>query len=162
MKEGGRFLWLAAGLLVGFVAANWFTPPNRLVEAGDSLNSDFYISTGEVQIANGLPMDGVWILDYRSGKLLATVIDRNTGKILGWAEVDLVSEFGIQPRQNVHFMMTTGTISRGQSALYLTETTTGKLGVYSMGPRPGVAGGVAIRRHDLVFFRNQNQKQEGN
>jgi hypothetical protein len=97
--------------------------------------------------------DGVWLLDYRSGKLLGTVIDRNNGKIVGWAEVDLVSEFGIPPRQNVHFLMTTGNITQGQAALYVAEATTGKFGVYSMGPRPDNQPGVSIRRHDMVMFR---------
>jgi hypothetical protein len=36
--------------------------------------------------------------------------------------------------------------------LYLAETTTGKFGVYTMGP--GANGsGIAIRRHDLSNFR---------
>src|SRR5947208_6596410 len=39
------------------------------------------------------PTDGVWLLDYRTGKLLGTVIDRTTGKILGWAEGDMLTEF---------------------------------------------------------------------
>jgi hypothetical protein len=49
--------------------------------------------------------------------------------------------------------MTTGNIAQGQAALYIAETTTGKLGVYSMGPRPDNSPGVVIRRHDLVPFR---------
>ncbi|GIW82568.1 MAG: hypothetical protein KatS3mg105_4375 [Gemmatales bacterium] len=81
------------------------------------------------------------------------MIDRNIGKIVGWAEVDLVNEFKLQPRQNVHFLMTTGQIARGQAALYLAETTTGKFGVYTMGPRDDGKPGVIIRRHDLVLFR---------
>ena len=32
------------------------------------------------------PTDGVWLLDYRSGKLMGTVIDRSAGKIVGWGE----------------------------------------------------------------------------
>ena len=75
------------------------------------------------------------------------------GKILGWAEVDLVTEFGIPPRQNVHFLMTTGHISQGQSALYVAETSTGKFGVYTMAPRNDNQPGVVIKRHDLVLFR---------
>jgi len=106
-----------------------------------------------------VPTDGVWILDYQSGKLLGTVINRNIGKIMGWAEVDLVTEFGVQPNQDVHFMMTTGTIANGQAALYVTETTTGKLGVYTMGMLPGRLSGIAIRRHDMVFFRNPKLKK---
>jgi len=99
------------------------------------------------------PTDGVWLLDYRTGKLLGTVIDRAQGKIVGWAETDLVNEFGIPPRQNVHFLMTTGNIAQGQAALYVAETTTGKFGVYTMGPRVDGLPGVSIRRHDLVPFR---------
>ena len=77
----------------------------------------------------------------------------NVGKIVGWAEVDLVTEFGIPPRTNCHFLMTAGQITAGQAALYVAETTTGKFGVYTMGPRPDSKAGVVIRRHDLVLFR---------
>ena len=48
-------------------------------------------------------------------------------------------------------MMTTGYIMQRQSALYLAETTTGKFGVYTMGPGQN-GGGIAIRRHDLSSF----------
>src|SRR5208283_4358592 len=108
---------------------------------------------GPVAIQPKSQTDGVWLLDYRSGKLLATVIDRNLGKIISWAEVDLVNEFGIQPKQNVHFLMTTGTITQGQAAVYLAETTTGRIGVYTMGARPDGRAGIAVRRHDLTTFR---------
>ena len=40
--------------------------------------------------------------------------------------------------------------TQGQSALYLAETTTGQLGVYTMGPG---GSGVVIRRHDNTKFR---------
>jgi hypothetical protein len=111
--------------------------------------------TGPASVFPGISTDGLWLLDYKTGKLLGTLIDRQSGKIASWAEVDLVSEFGIQPKQNVHFMMTTGTVAPGQSALYVTEMTTRKLGVYTMGPRPDRQPGIAIRRHDLVVFRQQ-------
>jgi len=107
------------------------------------------------------PTDGVWLLDYRAGKLLGTVIDRSNGKIVGWAEVDLTNEFNLQPKQNVHFLMTTGTITHGQAALYLAETASGKLGVYTMGQRPDNRPGVAIRRHDMVLFRQAAGGKEG-
>jgi hypothetical protein len=67
--------------------------------------------------------------------------------------MDLVTEFGLPPRQNVHFMMTTGMIANGQAALYVAETSSGKFGVYTMGIRPDGQGGVMIKRHDLVLFR---------
>ena len=95
------------------------------------------------------------MLDYRAGKLLGTLIDRTQGKIVGWAEVDLVSEFDLPPRQNVHFLMTTGMIAKGQAALYVAETTSGKFAVYTMGVRADGKPGVVIKRHDLVMFRGQ-------
>ena len=105
---------------------------------------DYIIATGEVATNPNVPTDGVWMLDYRAGKLLGTVIDRTQGKISGWAEVDLVTEFGLPPRKDVHFLMTTGMVAQGQAALYVAETTSGKFGVYTMGLRPG----RAARRDD--------------
>jgi hypothetical protein len=124
-----------------------------VLAAGNDRHEDFILCTGPVALNNNIPTDGVWLLDYRTGKLLGTLIDRNFGKIGGWAEVDLVSEFAIQPKQNVHFLMTTGSITNGQAALYVAETTTGRFGIYTMGPRPDGRPGVAIRRHDLTVFR---------
>ena len=158
MRDAGRWLWLTAGLVLGAVAAGVYFGPARPVQAANDRFEDFILCTGPVGVTPRAPTDGVWLLDYRSGKLLGTVIDRNAGKIIGWAEVDLVTEFAIAPRQNVHFMMTTGNIAQGQAALYIAETSTGKLGVYSMGPRPDGQSGVVIRRHDMVPFRQTAAK----
>ena len=153
MKDAGRFFWLILGLILG-VAGSWllFGSARPALAANDRFE-DCILSTGPVALQPFVETDGVWLLDYRTGKLLATVIDRNVGKIISWAEVDLQTEFGIQPKQNVHFLMTTGSITHGQAALYLAETTSGKMGVYSMGPRPDGRPGVAVRRHDLSAFR---------
>lgn len=153
MRDLGRFLWLAAGLVLGVAGAILYVGQSKPALASNDRYDDFIMCTGPVAVAPKAPTDGVWLLDYRSGKLLGTVIDRGTGKIVGWAEVDLVSEFGIAAKQPVHFMMTTGSISLGQAALYLAETTTGKFGVYTMGSRTDGKSGVVIRRHDLVLFR---------
>jgi hypothetical protein len=155
MSERKRYLWLMAGTLLGclgtyFLLGGWSRPAQAGV--ADRFE-DFVMCTGPASIFPGAPMDGVWMLDYRAGKLLGTVVDRTTGKIHSWAEVDLVNEFGIPPKHNVHFMMVTGNISPGQAALYVAETTTAKFGIYTMGPRPDGKPGVAIRRHDLVLFR---------
>ena len=153
MNHSGRFLWLTLGLVVGALGAGLFWGQNKPARAANDRFEDYVMCTGPVSIAPKALTDGVWLLDYRSGKLLGTVIDRNQGKIVGWAEVDLVSEFGIPPRENVHFLMTTGNVAHGQAALYVAETTTGKFGVYTMGPPAGNQPGVAIRRHDLVIDR---------
>lgn len=140
-----------AGVGLGFFAslANVSRPAHAA--AGDRYQ-DFVICTGACSINPRLQTDCVWLLDYRSGKLLGNVIDKSQGKMLGWTEVDLTTEFDVKPLADVHFIMTTGYIQQGQSALYIAETTSGKFGVYTMGP--GVNGtGIAIRRHDMTSFR---------
>jgi len=153
MKGIGQFAGLAVGVALGLVAAMFYLgQPRPAGAASNDRYQDFIMSTGAVSINPRIQTDGVWLLDYRSGKLLGTVIDRNQGKIVGWAEVDMTTEFNIAPRQDVHFMMTTGYVSQGQSALYVAETTTGKFGVYTMGPS-SAGSGVVIRRHDQTSFR---------
>jgi len=146
-------LVLLAGVGLGCLAVILGTgSPTPVRAASNDRYQDYVMATGAVTINAKIQTDGVWMLDYKSGKLLATVIDKTQGKIIGWAEVDLVAEFEVAPKQDVHFMMTTGYITQGQSALYLAETTTGKFGVYTMGPGPN-GNGIAIRRHDISSFR---------
>ena len=152
-------LGLAFGVVGTIAFANPFLihhqhslQPQDVQAATNDRFGDYVMCTGAVGINPKSPTDGVWMLDYKSGKLLGTVIDRTIGKIVGWAEVDLVAEYNIPPRTDVHFMMTTGSITQGQSALYVAEVTTGKFGVYTMAPGEN-GGGIIIRRHDLTTFR---------
>jgi hypothetical protein len=153
VKDTRRLVWLGVGLLLGGLGAALYLGHQAQARAANDRYDDYILCTGQVQVIRNVPTDGVWLLDYRAGKLLGTVVDRTAGKILGWAEVDLVTEFGLPPRQNVHFLMTTGQIMQGQSALYVAETTTGKFAVYTMGMRSDNQPGIQIRRHDLVLFR---------
>jgi hypothetical protein len=153
MGNPSRLAWIAAGFLAGIVAAALYVGSPRQAFAANDRYEDYIIATGPVAVARGAQTDGVWLLDYRGGKLLATVIDRGVGKIAPWAEADLASEFNIAARQNVHFVMTTGRVTQGQGALYVAETTTGKFAVYTMGPRLDGLPGVLIRRHDMSNFR---------
>ena len=131
----------------------------KLILAGGSDRfEDYVMCTGAVAVNARAPTDGLWLLDYRAGKLLGTVIDRGQGKIVGFAELNLVNDFQIPAKQNVHFMMTTGTIAQGQSALYVVETTTGKFAVYTLGTDPtGQQAGLSIRKHDAGLFRAANR-----
>jgi hypothetical protein len=153
MNDRGRLLWLVVGMLLGGAGVALYLGHQPRAYAFNDRYEDYILCTGAVAVNQRAPSEGVWLLDYRAGKLLGTLIDRGRGKIVGWAEVDLVTEFGLPPRQNVHFMMTTGMIAQGQAALYVAEATSGKFGVYSMGVRPDGQPGVMIKRHDLVMFR---------
>jgi len=156
MTLAKHFLTLAAGGVLGVLGLGGALflggPPRPAQASGIDRFQDYVMATGAVSLSARSQVDGVWMLDYRSGKLLGTCIDKTQGKIVGWSEVDLVSEFEVQPRQDVHFMMVTGYISAGQSALYVAETVTGKFGVYTMAAGPN-GQGVVVRRHDLTTFR---------
>jgi hypothetical protein len=155
MRATGSLGLLAIGVVLGVAAAAlYLNQPRPAAAASNDRYQDYVMATGAVSVNPRVQTDGVWLLDYKAGKLLGTVIDRTQGKIVGFAEVDLTTEFGLQAAQNVHFMMTTGYITQGQSALYLAETSTGQFGVYTMGA--GANGsGIVIRRHDMTKFRQQ-------
>jgi hypothetical protein len=146
---------LAIGSIFGIAAtAVYLAQPRPALAASNDRYQDYIMATGAVSVNPRIQTDGVWLLDYKAGKLLGTVIDKSQGKIVGWAEVDLTTEFGLQAKQDVHFLMTTGYVTQGQSALYLAETSTSQFGVYTMGPGQN-GNGVVIRRHDITKFRAQ-------
>lgn len=155
-KSFGKLALFGFGFALG-CAVFWGLAqgPVGHVWAANDRHEDYIMTTGTVLVNRRVPTDGVWMLDYRTGRLLGTVIDQASGTITGWAELDLVHEFGIPPRQNVHFLMTTGMVNGYQSALYLAETVSGKFGVYTMGLRSDGKPGIAIRRQDLTAFRQQ-------
>jgi hypothetical protein len=158
MQDLTRVAWLLGGMLLGIAGTLFYVGGGPAASAAPRTANndrigDFAICTGAVSVTPKAPTDGVWLLDYTSGRLLGTVIDRGLGKIVGWAEVNLADEYGVKMNEPVHFLMTTGNIATGQAALYVAETSTGKLGVYTMGPRNDSRGGIVIRRHDLVLFR---------
>lgn len=161
MRATGSLGLLAIGLVLGIAATAVYLGQSRpVIAASNDRYQDNIMATGAVSVNPRVQTDGVWLLDYKAGKLLGTVIDRTTGKIVGWAEVDLVAEFGLKAQQDVHFLMTTGYVTQGQSALYLAETSTGQFGVYTMGPGQN-GNGIVIRRHDLTKFRAQVAAQPG-
>jgi len=160
MKDPGRWLYLVAGVVLGGLGAAGLAPRPAALAGGNDRFEDYILSTGPVAVNPRIPTDGIWLLDYRSGKLLATLVDRTQGKITDWADVDLVTDFGLRPRADVHFLMTTGQIAQGQAALYIAETSSGKMGVYTMAPRFDGQAGIMIRRHDVASFRRDAVKEQ--
>ena len=163
MRDLGRLSWLCVGLILGITGATFAyrVTPTQVLAANDR-HEDYVLCTGPVLVNPRVPSDGIWLLDYRTGRLMGTVIDHLAGTIAGWAEVDLVKEFDIPPRSNVHFLMTCGVINNGQSALYVAETQTGKFAVYTMGIRPDNQSGMSIMRHSIASFRANSQQTPAN
>lgn len=160
MKPAGRYFTLGLGVAVGVIGFVFYQGSQPVAHARPSDRyEDYVMCTGACAIVPvnprraPTPTDAVWLLDYRSGKLMGTVIDRATEKIVGWAEVDLTNEFQVAAKSNVHFLMTTGNITTGQAALYVAEVSSGKFGVYSLAADVNAETGVGIRRHDMALFR---------
>src|ERR1700729_1390508 len=115
MRTAFQAITVALAAACGVVIAMFFMNQTRQAEAASTDRyQDFILTTGAVSINPKVQTDGVWLLDYKSGKLLGTVIDRSQGKIVGWAEVDLTTEFNLPAKADVHFMMTTGYVTQGQ------------------------------------------------
>lgn len=167
MNTTRSFGFLLAGLSTGLLAGWLLFGLHAPVQATGNSDrfEDYIMCTGPIvqnfsQHQFGFELDGIWLLDYKTGKLQASAVNRLDGKLMAWSEVDLVKEFGIAPRSNVHFMMTTGLISKGNAALYLAETTSGKMGIYSMTLTDSSLAGnsLMIRRHDMGSFRAAQAK----
>jgi hypothetical protein len=156
MKSANQLAVLAIGISLGVVGSmNFAGPANSLQARPNDRFEDYVMCTGACALNPRSPSEAVWLLDYKSGRLLGTVIDRMQSRIAGWAEVDLTNEFDVSTKANVHFLMTTGMIAAGQAALYVAEVSSGKFGVYTLGPDPNTPNGVVIRRHDLSSFRRR-------
>ena len=100
MRTAFQAVVAALAGVAGVAATLFFVgQPPQVGAASNDRYQDFIMATGAVSVNPKVQTDGVWLLDYKAGKLLGTVIDRNQGKIVGWAEVDMRTEFGLAVRQ---------------------------------------------------------------
>ena len=122
-------LTLAAGLALGWLTAGGQPAPIR-AGGGDRFDESI-LTAGPVYVRYNegtkvqVPTDALYYLDYRTGRLLATIpsFKRTTGNskvIESFVERDLVADFKIDidtgPRP--HFLMTTGSIATGVNNVY--------------------------------------------
>ena len=85
MKLPGQLAALAVGVGLGVVGASYYlAPPTPAAAGSNDRTNDYVTSTGAVALNPKQQADGVWLLDYKAGKLLGTVIDKTQGKIVGW------------------------------------------------------------------------------
>lgn len=144
---------LLVGAVLGVVGSWVFMNSAKTAFANNDRNDDFVICTGPAGITPRSQLDGIWLLDAKRGKLYSTIMDRSAGKAVGFAELDVIREFGLGAAGSIHFVMTTGHIAAGQAALYLVETNSGKFAVYTLGPSSDGGAGITIMRHELTNFR---------
>jgi hypothetical protein len=161
------FLLPLLGVIVGVIIAS--VRPSTLVASGADRLGESVLVTGPVLVRydestkSALPLDAVYLLDYKRGRLLATIpaLRQSVSSIQvidGFLERDLVADFKIDldAGPKPHFMMTTGSLgpfSLGWAPLFVFETTTSQVGVYRIQVQQTVS--PTMRPHfDLIELRS--------
>ena len=84
MRKLAPILWLAAGVGFGVLMMMPFIA-SRPVLAGNDRYEDYIMCTGQIAMGVNIQADCIWLLDYRGGKLLGTIVDKNLGKVMPWS-----------------------------------------------------------------------------
>jgi len=135
LKRANRpILWVVVGLIAGAAMTLTFGRPDPAFATATDHSEDFSIATGPVAET----LEAVYILDFRTSRLRASVINRQYGKFLTLFERDLSKDFGLGGRMRPRFIMVTGTTGfAGRmtqypvlSILYVAEVNSGKMVAY--------------------------------
>ncbi len=153
---------LVAGLAIGWGLAN-ARPASVLAVSADRWGERALVAgpIGMEILSEKVtvPQDALYYLNYSTGKLLATIptyqAGRGNAQVLSeFVERDLIADFGIQPGQNPHFLMTTGSLGMngaGWSPLFVFETESGQVATYKVAPQQ--TPGSTRPRFDLIDRR---------
>ena len=133
--------WMLAGICVGLGIALVFHGQPSYATATDHAD-DFAIATGHLT----LEREAVYVLDFKSGSLVGTVMNSQTGQFQAFFKRELAADFGLNARQKAKFIMVTGAMQAATAkvpinhVLYVAELNSGKLGAYIMPYRGEQAG----------------------
>jgi hypothetical protein len=158
---------LVVGVVLGWALAGLRTAP-LLAGAGDR-SGESIVATGPVLVRYDegakapIPYDAIYLLDYKAGRLLATIptfrqTTKSTEIIDKFVERDLVADFKLEPETGrpPHFLMTTGSLgpyTSGWAPLYVFETTTNQVGIYRIQLQQSTAK-ASRPRFELVELRS--------
>ncbi len=150
-------VWLMVGLAAGVGLTLALQGQPSYATATDH-SDDFAIATGHLTGE----LEGVYLLDFKSGSLLGTVMNRQTGKFQQYFRRELAADFGLNPRTKPKFIMVTGAMQNAQAqvpinhVLYVAELNSGKVGAYFMPYRGDTVRGTTsqpLEIADLMPFR---------
>jgi len=162
---------LLIGLTVGW-SLSLIRPAALHAGAGDRLGETI-MTTGPVLVLydeatkSPIPLDAIYVLDYKAGRLLATVptyrqSTSSTTIIEAIVERDLAADFklDLDTGPAPHFLMTTGSLGRytaGWAPLYVLETTSKQLGVYRLHLQE-TSGKSSRPKFELIQMRSYTAK----
>jgi hypothetical protein len=161
-------LALGVGLLFGALWSRQQATPIRA--GGIDRSGESIVATGPILMQYDdatrapIPLEALYFLDYKGGRLLATVptyrmVGTSKSELIdSFAERDLVADFklDLDGGQRPRFLMTPGSLGRysaGWSPLYVFETTTSQLAIYKI--QAGQTYGAGSRpQFELVELRS--------
>jgi len=153
---------LGVGLILGLAIGGFFTyAPMHAVATDHSEN--FTMATGAVDDE----LEAVFFLDFLTGSLKAAVLSTSTGRFTSMYETNVMNDLGVNAAQNPKFLMVTGTaglrktganVQPGNSVVYVTEVTTGRVASYAVPWTRGQATASspvrgALYKLDVLQFR---------
>jgi hypothetical protein len=141
---------------------------SRAADGGDRLG-EMIMATGPVLVRYDeatkapIPLDALYILDYKSGRLLASLptfrqSTLSTTILESFVERDLAADFKLDPDRGPrpHFLMTTGSLgpyTAGWAPLYVIETASNQIGVYRLHLQE-TTGQAGRPKFELLQMRN--------
>ncbi len=155
-------VWLLIGIFVGLGLAGAFQAQPSFATATDHTD-EFAIATG---VMPSTDVEAVYLLDFKSGLLLGTVMNKQTGTFQAFYKRPLGADFGLKAGQKPKFMMVTGLMTSAKApvpiahVLYVVELNTGKIAAYFMPYRGDVAG--ATQTYDLQILHGVSFRDQGN
>ena len=157
-------VWLLTGLVLGLGIALFMQGQPVQATATDHAD-DFSIATGHVTA----DLEAVYLLDFKTGSLLGSVMNKQTGEFQNFYKRELAADFDLKGKVKPKFLMVTGAMQSARAqvpiyhVLYVAELNSGKLAAYAM-PYKGeqsVRGGSTAEMMFMHFvsFRQLPQQR---
>ncbi len=132
-----KWVWLATGLVVGMsIASIW--PHEPLSAATADRNEKFGLITAPVSVNS----EAVFVIDYLTGRLSGALLQRTRSgtAFVNFYYRNLAEDFKVGASGEPYYAVSsgfaeipnTGGSQWGQSALYVAELTSGKVGAYAI------------------------------
>lgn len=165
LTSNRRMVWLVAGLLAG-LGATYFWPQEPAYANTADRDKSFALITVPVGMsAAGIndPLEGVFVLDFLTGKLQGAVLHRTAGQFAAFYERDLQKDFELKRGADPRFAIASGyaglagqqNVTFASGIIYIAELNTGKLRAYAFPYRE--ANGK--QQFDMVFLDQLQWRQ---
>lgn len=165
-KSESRVIWVAVGLAAG-VCMTYFWPHEPALSAASDRSSKFGMATCHVSGGLGVAGDveGVFVLDYYTGRLSGGVLDQKNGKFTSVFFRNVAADFQVDPKAEPNYAMVTGKMplnaskrqAMAQGVVYVGELTSGRINAYGFpyNIARGPEGPMEMMPLDTYSFREK-------